>query len=358
MDYINVFPQAGHRLVNLNDNGDGTLSVVGKYKSTTGQITGRVVSRKPLDPSEPPMPIPKPPENQRPLTTTPGRPSPPAAPQRPTTATSGRSTRVIPPRADLLSTGPSTQSSSALSPAFDLGTKPMAYLQSVLPKTFNFFGAFHVTKEGPLLLQLPIKRRATAEWIERITSLKVSAPRCLIALLLFLTGTAAEDPCPTCTTSDTGEECIISGPSFPPFAVDRFAGSCAACLYRCNRWHQKNQCLLHVGGAPTPRARSQSFVDAPMGPAEDESESGDEDEDEMMSVDDQPLANGTSASRTPRDPFPLPTRRGQGAATSGALLNQGNLIPADVLEMEDWEVAPGTIRNTSDEPESKPSPPP
>lgn len=235
-------------------------------------------------------------------------------------------------------------------------------MRSILPQNFNF-GAFSVSKEGPPMLQLTIKREATREWIQRMTTLKNTGtvPRCVLAFLLFLTGVPAEDPCPSCVTSDSGEECIVVGPSFPSFALERFGGSCAGCYYRCNRWHQKNHCLLRATGAETPGARrgTSAFADTSMAwnsPNEESEESeAAGPENDISPVDEPAMTNGTSALRPPA---PEPhiggsTRRGQGAAASGSLLNPGNLMPADVLEMEDWEIAPGTIRSTSDEPDSK-----
>lgn len=276
----------------------------------------------------------------------------------------------------------------------------MPYLRAVLPTDFNL-GLFTLCKEGPLLLQLPVKRHITTKWIERATALKTRSQQCFLAILLFLTGTPAEDPCPTCVTSNSSDECIVPAASFPSFVVDRFQGSCAACFYRCNRWHQRNKCSLLKRCEPTAAESKAAFEYLFSGLEKDDMPS----ETDGESTEDQPppaersqlasealenevtpdgipeladeaaengapqdgspeVANSISAPHaqpelpSPQAPAPKPhttssTRDSQGALAPGTLLNQGNLMPADVLEMEDWEIAPGTIRNTSDEPDSK-----
>ena len=54
--------QAGHTRAKMNDNDDGTLSIVGWQSDDGNRKPAIVTSRKPLDPSEPPMPTPAPPE--------------------------------------------------------------------------------------------------------------------------------------------------------------------------------------------------------------------------------------------------------------------------------------------------------
>lgn len=337
-----------------------------QFKAVTGPTTARVVSQKPLDLNEPPMPAPKPPGYVRPLTTD-NAESRPAAEEPASTATaaSGRTPRVIPPTANPLartSSSPSSPTPAALYPDM-LGGKLMPYLRAVLPEDFEF-GLLTLCKEAPLL-QLPVKRELTSEWITRATGLKSRNPRCLLGMLLYLTGAPAEQPCPTCVAPEAPEECIVVGPSFPQSIVESFGGSCASCFYRYAHWHQKNQCLLRTESAGTPGAanRGSSFSDE----AAVEDQLNDEAAMEG-SADPKPepeMANGTAGHESRRGPDPsrspvrmaMPNtlaRQEPRPAANGALVSQGNLISADLLEMEDWEVAPGTIRTTADEPESKP----
>ena len=246
-----------------------------------------------------------------------------------------------------------------------LGLKVMPYLRSVLPESYNL-SKFMQCKEAPLLMQQPVKRHTTETWIRRVTALKVDAPRCLLALLLFLTGTPAENACPSCATCDSADECIIAGPPLPPFVVECFKGSCAACFYRCSRWHQKNQCLLQTSGDSTPpnRGQSPSCMDDTMDLefADSVTDDGALDEDIPASKEPGP-ADGSSVALIQKQPLTLrsPPRKPhmtlqasdeEAGPAPSPLLHQGNHMSADVLEMEDWEIAPGTIRTPSDEPDS------
>ena len=241
----------------------------------------------------------------------------------------------------------------------------MPYLRAVLPEEFDF-GLLTLCKEAPLLLQLPVKRELSREWIARVTGLKSRTPRCLLGMLLYLTGAPAEKSCPSCMAPETREECIVAGPSFPQSLVEAFGGSCAPCFYRYARWHQKNQCLLRTENAGTSRAgnRGSSLSDEAAvedqlnGETATEGSSAPEPEPEPK------ITNGTARHESEREadtsrslvsmamPNTLAREEARPAANS-ALMSQGNLISADLLEMEDWELAPGTIRTTADEPESK-----
>ena len=315
------------------------------------------------------MASPKQPEFVRPLVSHPRSLSPPENDGHVPTP-SGRIKRIPPP--DSQPGKLSTPASPAPAQTPELGMKVMPYLRTALPAGFDF-SLFTLCKEGPPLLQLPIQRYITDNWIKRVTTLKVRSPWCVIALLLFLTGTPAKNSCIKCVGCEPGKECIVPGPSFPSFAVERFGGSCASCFYKSNRWHQRNNCTLVPANsdAEVQRAVSQALssedYDAII-PPWSESEVGDEKDDDEQDggshVEKPMLANGTSVPHTPaevsvlRPPIPEPhvippTHGGRDSTTPSALLNQGNLMSADILEMEDWEIAPGTIRSTSDEPDSK-----
>ncbi|SPN98955.1 uncharacterized protein DNG_01994 [Cephalotrichum gorgonifer] len=400
------FGQA-HRFCNLNDNGDGTLSIVGKFKAPPGHTAARVISRKPLDPKEPPMATPRRPLQSRPLAgerresgsaaaetagtagpspgvmTPPVNPAPKQSPapvhaalkkspapvnsaskQPPasvnppqvkspdlTNPAPKKSTAPVNPTRRESAAAPSTPTPSSSSSGGDPGTKMMQYLRNVLPEGFDF-GLFTTSREGPFLLQLAVRRDITPAWIKRATGIKPHLPRALLALLLYLSGTPADDPCPSCVTADSREQCIVPSSFFPVYLIEKFGGSCAACFYRCTRWHHKTHCLLATKGANKSEAASQvsesplagddsMVLDAAgavsdkgevVSPVEEEPGSAGGDVDAPGAQQDQPQPAVSPPTKSPADS-----------------LIQGSLISADVLDMEDWEIAPGTVRTTSDD---------
>lgn len=237
----------------------------------------------------------------------------------------------------------------------------MPYLRAALPSDFDF-GMLTACKDTPLLLQLPVKRELSKGWLARAMTIKSRSTRYLLGMLLHLTGAPAEEPCPTCVAPETREECIVAGPSFPQTLVEAFGGSCAQCFYQYARWHQKNQCLLRTGAAGMPAAANRgSSSSGDEAAAEDQLNGDAATGGSSGPVPELKTVNGTGhESGEPDRPRSLvrmemqsTLAREERPTTNGALVSQGNLISADLLEMEDWEVAPGTIRTTADEPESK-----
>lgn len=309
------------------------------------------------------MPEPKPPNYVRARAAGNPESSPPAeGPPSTATAASGRTPRAGPPRTTSLGSTPPTPTSLAAQPRPEMiGGKLMPYLRAALPPDFDF-GLLTACKDAPLLLQLPVRRELSEGWLARDMAVRSRSTRYLLGMLLHLTGVPAERPCSTCVAPETREECIVAGPSFPRTLVEAFGGSCAQCFYQYARWHQKNQCLLRTGAAETAAAGSKGSSDGDEAAVEDQL-NGEAATEGSSGVPEPKMVNGAAGHEggEPDPPRSLgrmeETRstlaREEQPAANGALVSQGNLISADLLEMEDWEVAPGTIRTTADEPESK-----
>lgn len=244
--------------------------------------------------------------------------------------------------------------------------------------------AYRLPAERPdfkALLKLPLKRGFPPEWQSKHTGVGGLAPQAAISLLVFLTGDISATPCAVCTDPTTQENtltpCIVLCSSAPSWLQETVSASCASCQWRTHYKRWKNTCTL------TPRPTRSTPIHPPLpkiapAPAVPNTVT-------LIPppalfpyapprrTDPAPVTGPSAAAIAPKPPTPVPvprygsqaqvsngrpssppTRRVTRHSLQAAEANApapagpsmvGNEVPADMLEMEDWEVAPGRVRD-------------
>ncbi|KAK2060639.1 hypothetical protein LY76DRAFT_634505 [Colletotrichum caudatum] len=373
---------AKHRNSTFNDNLDGTLSVVDSFKRAGAKYSAPiVVAQNALRSNEPPMP----------------KPALPAAkavasqPQRKSPSPESQRRLVTAPRCSVAhkspaSHGPSLdQNQPSQAAPVQNGTELLTYLRSHLSP------AYTLPLERPdvkALLKLPRKRPLPQTWRLKYTGVGHLAPLATVALLIYLTGDEAPEACSVCH-QDTNpfenylQPCMVMADAVPSFLKEIGNKACASCQWRSNFRREKNNCSFLSTGAhasASPATHAEPSITAPFPPPS-----------RSAIADSYPLPYSTSQETQPTEPprsspkdrLPPPTKsalsahssnvsppgsprrrvtrhslaaskaatdHGSSNATATAVTSiTGNLLPSNFLEMEEWEVAPGRLRDERSE---------
>ncbi|OBR11332.1 hypothetical protein CH63R_03628 [Colletotrichum higginsianum IMI 349063] len=388
------FPQAKHRSCKFNDNLDGTLSFVDYYKKAGARYTPPiVVSQKPLRGDEPPMPEPVPrlatatrPLSLKAMITSPHQIRMPTVPMyqaasNPSLPVPPSSTQNEPPYSI-----PSSQPNPSGLDSPDL----LTYLTSHLSP------AYKLPTERPdikALLKLPRRRSLPQAWRLKYTGVGHLAPLASVALLIYLTGDEAPVPCTVChgqganSSENFLQPCMALPAAAPPFLKEIGNRACAGCQWRSNFRREKNNCsflLTHLSDSstvPATRVVSTAPVSRSSPPV-----TSDVDEYPLPFP---PLPRTDHSAVAPQAPPPTrsshppssthaapsaysngppppdsPPRRVTRHSLASKLVAEagpsslpapapnslaGNPMPSNMLEMEDWEVAPGRLRDEQSE---------
>jgi hypothetical protein len=194
------------------------------------------------------------------------------------------------------------------------------------------------------VLSLPLQRRLTAALVQKINAEQPKLnPTAIFALSMYLTGDKAAKPCLSCQMSTSPfKRCIIISDAAPVGLTNSNKGACASCLFRNVRGKLRNGC---------------SLISLPQ---QDGSVHADGEKDDNCTPSNLPQAEPPPPLVLPRPSRNLTEMSSEVAKVDpGVVIMAGQVIPATMLEMEDWEVAPGRIRDESGpNPESKCSPTP
>lgn len=332
----------------FNDNLDGTLSQVGIHRAPQPGVNGfpaLIISRNPLDPNEPPMPDPSRPALHRKVL--------PAAKHK-----------KIVQKPPVLKQQPALYES--WQPVSANAKKLWHYMLPHLPKNVSCI-SFNPTILG--LLELP--RQRDAKWRSRYKGVVKDNPNQIMALIIYLTGQdvfAGSQKCKQCTRHHGPfPHCVALKKGLSVGSESAVITSCANCVYNPNQTDLCN-CTGSNTGATTARPPADSVghkrprvadseVEQPMAIRRrfDRSDM-DEDDDSghrrnLVKAnprgDSRPAPGSSSLVQMPaeravngRSPFK------NEAFPPSALIHAGQLQPDDLLEMEDWEMAPGRIRAT------------
>ncbi|KAK3985756.1 hypothetical protein QBC44DRAFT_362096 [Cladorrhinum sp. PSN332] len=230
---------ASHRACLLNDNRDGTMSVIGKRQTKdpeTGRMPALVISRKPLDPTAaPPKAAPHKPTRKRRVSDARGMRT---SPKKPSNAAAKRSrlSRTTPrSRSSFLVVDiPSNKSSTSKAAQYHR-TEPALwqYLCLYLPHDVPF-------PTNPLVLELislARQRELPHRWKLQLSGRPNPSINLLCAVLIYLAGDRTPDePCKGCRSFKVDgkfPECVV----LPETGIstelrEHFNGRCSGCFYR------------------------------------------------------------------------------------------------------------------------------
>ncbi|KAK1850614.1 hypothetical protein CCHR01_06773 [Colletotrichum chrysophilum] len=394
---------ARHRNTMYNDNLDGTVSAVSFFDIPgTTRASPVIVSRNPLQGDEPPMPEPqttvyKPYGSKvQAMSSAAGMPQsqplsqPLSQPQPQTTAT--RTTRS---HASPYSTLPNHH--ELAQPSYFQSEKPMTLLEYL---TSQLSPTYRLPAERPdfkALLKLPMARHFPPQWTMKHSGVGNLAPLTALSLLVFLTGDPAPVSCSTCNGPDhdafenTLRPCIVLSSRAPSWLKETVNEACASCQWRCNYKRQKVQCdflpafrgrTLTALPSPAPAATPTSIPppaippsSAPPsyslpqnakfpygGPAGDNQSGVNSPALRSPAITTPPVGTTpvntsrpsspprrvtrhSAATKTASDSAPASTSSTKPAPVAIVPPNAGQTMPAELLDMEEWEIAPGRVRD-------------
>ncbi|KAH0440727.1 hypothetical protein CcaCcLH18_02397 [Colletotrichum camelliae] len=391
---------ARHRNIMYNDNLDGTVSIVSFFDIPgTTRASPVIVSRNPLRGDEPPMPEPRTttykPQGGMVITTGMSQSQPQSQsqsqPQQQTTAT--RTTRS---HASPYSTLP-TYHEPAL-PSYLQSAKPMTLLEYL---TSQLSPTYRLPAERPdfkALLKLPMARHFPPQWTMKHSGVGNLAPLTALSLLVFLTGDPAPVSCSTCNGPEhdafenTLRPCVVLSSRAPSWLKETVNEACASCQWRCNYKRQKVQCdflpafrgrTLTALPSPAPAATPTPIpppavppssappsynlpknAKFPYGGPGSGGQSG-VNSPALCSpaVTTPPVCTTPVNTSRPSSPPRRVTRHSAATKTASdsalVLSNSstkpaaaavvpstaGQTMPAELLDMEEWEIAPGRVRD-------------
>ncbi|KAL2134695.1 hypothetical protein VTI74DRAFT_11099 [Chaetomium olivicolor] len=319
----------------LNDNGDGTFTVKGVYRSKQKGIRGTKIILK-----APPIVV-----SKETLDDSIAGPLPEA--QLPT---------YLAPRASLIGLPqkqePKFDQVKSKSPETNDPADLWAYIKPHLAMTKT------VPSNAAVRHLLTLPRRRDLEFNPRGHGFREFSAQDIAALLVQLTGDEAQESCRRCRKGKGPFQGCVLMPESARFEAKRRYPCCGNCLYQGQK--------LHCSLMKWVEQRDSSGNLASRG-------------DEMDIDDVEPVAATTAPSRSLRETRRqnLSTHPSFSSASSScrpplapstsALISQGTFHgPEGLLEMEDWELAPGRIKESSNAgnheskltPTLPPSPPP
>ncbi|KAL7628520.1 hypothetical protein AAE478_000035 [Parahypoxylon ruwenzoriense] len=364
-----------HRAWLLNDNEDGTLSLVRKINANGTRAPAKIISKQPLDPKEPPMARPSVPHSSsnRLLNDAASSPSP-AGGSGYEVSNSGQL------RASVF--GSSLTNQAALTP-----TPTLLSTEGILGETGTMLWKYI----QPLLTQTPLspipRRGHVPELLQCLTRVRdiqlnpdtqfpynEKRDQDIAAMIIQAAGREAERPCKRCQQGKGPFLGCIVLPPHAPLSVRRSILGCANCFYKCNqtycdlkKWSLKTYPELTSSHIPQQdmSAKPAALLE-PACPVEIEKQL----ERRSMRIvlkelaavstladDTTQRAERVSKNRHPSIPpsnsqhsshnssggnFVNGVRDGAGTFSNGY---SSTINPAQMLELETWEVAPGRIHN-------------
>ncbi|RYP62450.1 hypothetical protein DL770_009588 [Monosporascus sp. CRB-9-2] len=361
-----IFPQLsglgghfnrGHRRAKLNDNGDGTLSVVGQQEDD-GVKPAMVVSKRPLDPNEPPMAAPAVPAQLK---------SRYAREQRNSGAFHAQ------PGTPSTSMKIADKQAALNSPPGGSGEELWQYVHQYLKHTP--FSPIPQTGHVPQMLSLP--RVRDVEFRENPANPYSEArAQDISALIMQVTGQEPPHPCSRCQEGrGPFKGCYLISVEAPQ-STRNLVRACANCFYKCNQTYcdlkdWSLQAYPELAGSSEPK-RTSTQSPARTNPLA--SKSYPERRSDRI-VFRESIAESSSASNKPQavteghdessinissnqsminEPRPQTRRDGHTSVQDDTILfsNPQTIVanPAQLLELETWEVAPGRIRSKGDLP--------
>ncbi|KAH8126546.1 hypothetical protein LI328DRAFT_131452 [Trichoderma asperelloides] len=385
-----------HSRTLFNDNGDGTFSKVRDYANKDDSSPGIIVSRNPISPGAPPPATPEYSERQKMLLSkrSPPMPNPRAsvigaAPGYILGGTPGYAPSDVPKRTLRTETNNDVMDERlAKRPKKTPVPLPLPVQAPVLPpsppsqpleqppltETLRFLHRFlspnQQVPSRPDILALSKYERVRnlpASWIDYHID-KTIDPLHYACVLAYLVGTAEEkNPCRKWKgVSRLSDPCVGLPASLPAEARAAFSKSetCMACQYQYCYYRTKNECdwaknenrVVLDGVSEEADATAQAEAEAI---SQSKHESASDNRAKVVVVDDgytdddyDIVSEGLSLSK--REPEEVPIRTSQkkssppisaAALASAAAQKLSTSQMEEVEEMEDWEVAPGTIKD-------------
>ncbi|KAL0943192.1 uncharacterized protein CTRU02_201078 [Colletotrichum truncatum] len=358
-----------HNNTKFNDNLNGTLTVVGYYE-VPGQKRSPaiVVSRNPPTGNEPPMPEPEPAgyklagqtlsrtsSTPKSRVVTLSMPRSHSNPSPPVSGAEGDSdyNAVLKRELSLLRRN--------REPPAPKDTPLMTYLVAHLPANYR------LATERPdfrVLLKLPMKRSFPDSWGLRNRVSLTIPPLAGLSLLMFLTGDLAPTPCSTCANEPTASgsdtilrPCVVMSAAVPSWLKETTNQACACCQWRSSAKRCKNTCNFLTAPKAAP---GTSSLPAPVTSA---AESPIESPVPLprAAYPSRPSIKEATGDSRPSSPPRRITRHTQVASKASVESDvpavasvpvsstPDQTMPAEMLEMEDWEVAPGRVRDEQSE---------
>lgn len=345
-----------HRGCLLNDNRDGTLSLVGYYnKPLPGEKTAPalIVSKNPLDKTEPPM----------------------LQASLPSSAAFEKETKQ--------KVKPKIMSNRTAALPLQPGGNTTLSLTGDAKKLWDYMLGFLPDSPGSMVFDpqtirlFSLPRRRNIQWRVSWDRHRLRDDKNeILGLLLYLVGEEYEKECTNCRRHQGPFPGCLCLPKEADYELHQSVKSCA----NCHVAHAKQACSLKSGWEG--RAGDKSRPSAPVVPPAADwaanankrrrlSNSDAEQEEALASrrrsgrfgdeVDNdktEPRRKIVTLSLHPKEGRSMPGSGGvnlrrtttvggtSNTAASSALINAGQVQPDDLLEMEDWEIAPGRIRET------------
>ncbi|KAF9771547.1 hypothetical protein IL306_010810 [Fusarium sp. DS 682] len=310
---------AGHCSSTFNDNGDGTLSKVGSYqKDGPGGTPGIIVSRNPLPPDAPP-------------------PVDPGLSVFASFQQSRMSRAAEQEKKITRSQDPTYQPRTSIQ-----GSDVKSYLhQHLSPAQMS-----HHREDIDFMLTLPRRRDLPESWkhTHRGSNLDINHYACAVAYLTGKVVTGSEQ-CTVHTTRPSArlsQPCIALPPGMPESAKRAFSAleTCVGCRYWCHLQRRSNSC----DWCPEPK----------LGRGSDSSRSSSSDINLQIEMDlrrfDAVVDTGIMTDGKPK----RKKRRSSGNdsltmrdQTAVSIISTPGQMGGVELEMEDWEVAPGRMKDES-----------
>lgn len=317
----------------MNDNQDGTLSQIGYYDIPlpgNNSLHPLVISQNPLNPQELPM-------------------EPPGLPGQ-----GGHAPKI--PKRQIIPDEPLGATRTRSRDLTNSDSKELwSYMRPYLPQSLT-----SVSSDDPALRLFDLPRRREIQWRTNMQDTKVKDDRRqILGTVIYLTGKEHKNGEKSCT------HCVKRNGPFPscmtitnvaPDDIKALVQACANCVFT----HNASSCSIKSGWSKYANERSQ-----PEAPTKKR----------VLSTDDEHEEPATTRRRSNRLGFPdeedeaklrskIVTlsfkRHGQtpglheAAHTSNAgamkdlpstaLIHAGQFQPDEMLEMEDWEIAPGRLR--------------
>lgn len=358
--------QVKHRGNLLNDNSDGTLSEVGYYNKPlpgNNKCPAIIVSQRPLDKKEPPM------EKAR----TPGR---------------GTIEKEIKPKIVLKRSNalPSKQSGADTLSMTGNAKKLWDYMLPLLPKPLN-----SITHDLQIIRLFSLPRRRGIHWRTTWDTHRLEDDKKqIIGLLVYLTGEEHANIEKSCTNCRRGRgpfpACHVL-PNDAPYEYHALVKGCANCHFM----HDDEACSIKSSWQIRAGNNSREEAVAEWAGATGHATGAHANKRRRLSDSDieneEPwtarrrsdrLLNGEDEDRTeprkkkivtlnlnPKEGKSTKSTTGSGVGvlrrtvstgepskptpSLSALVRAGQVQPDDLLEMEDWEIAPGRIRESGSE---------
>lgn len=233
------------------------------------------------------------------------------------------------------------------------------------------------------LLHLPRRRDLPPDW-GRHYKVTIWGPPAVYSVALYLTGDISKDgPCQVCASGNgVWRQCVVA-PKAAPLLRAKCKGTCAGCWFRSNNRRHRNICSFLPesmnGDDPTgPDVLTDAGVDSAAASASaPASASASTPVPASASVAASAAAPSASANAPPPEstgsgrpirstrlarletsnsdvtsvasPRRAPLTSSQKPSWPDSAINPGSsVMSADMLEMEDWEVAPGRIRDETE----------